>query len=164
MNKLVCGGFLALTLCTAGCNGSATNVAPVSTPKPTAVKAPAHAAVRHAAPVLADNPGQINLLTAAQVVAKIPSFAVVTHGVLSSSRLISFSAFDPEFQSAGDDSTIGPARQIWELTYVFPNGVTMSRGQLAGDAKAIVAYDAATGAYLAGKWTGTIVRRIGGPR
>ncbi len=164
MNKIACGGLLAVSLCTAGCNGSSTNVAPVST-KPTAVKAPAHAAVLHAPPVLADNPGQVNLLTVAQIVAKIPSFAVVTHGVLASSRLISFSNFDPEFQSGlGDDSTIGPARQIWELTYLFPNGVTMSRAQLGTDAKAVVAFDAATGTYLAGKWTGTIVRRLGGPR
>jgi hypothetical protein len=164
MNRMACVGLLALSLGTAGCNGAATNVAPISSAKPTAIKAPSHAAVRHVAPVLADNPGQVNVLSLTQILAKIPSVAIVTHGVLASSRLISFSAFDPEFRGVGDDSTIGPARQIWELTYVFPSGVTMSRAQLGSDAKAIVAYDAATGTYLAGKWTGTVVRRIGGPR
>jgi hypothetical protein len=128
------------------------------------VKAPAHPAARSAAPALPDNPAATGLLTVAQIVAKIPT-GPLSQGTLSGSRLITFGAFDPEFRSGSpSDSTIGHGRQIWELTYVFPNGVTMSRAQLGSDAKAIVAYDAATGAYLASKWTGGLVRRIGGKR
>lgn len=126
--------------------------------------APAHAAIRHLPPVLADNPGQTGLLTVAQIVAKIPAGSPVTKGTLSSSRLITFGQFDPEYLAGRPvDSTIGHGRQIWELTYVFPGGVTMRRAQLGSDAKAVVAYDAATGAYLASKWTGGIIRRLGGP-
>lgn len=126
--------------------------------------APAHAAVRHLSPALADNPGQTGLLTVAQVVAKIPAGSPLTQGTLSSSRLITFGQFDPEYRAGQpSDTTIGHGRQIWELTYVFPGGVTMRRAQLGSDARAIAAYDAATGTYLASKWTGGVIRRLGRP-
>lgn len=165
MHRLLSAAFVALAIGVAACSGSQ-NVAP----NPAAVtrasiKAPAHAPVRHVGPVLPDNPSETALFTLSQIVQQIPATVPLAQGTVTSSRLTKFAVFNPMAQpGVASDSTIGPGRQIWELTYAFPNGVTMRRAQLGTDAKAVVAYDAATGVYLASKWTGTLVRRIGSPR
>jgi hypothetical protein len=165
MQRIASSVSLALAISAAACTGSQ-HVAPPSAPvKAASVKAPAHPAVRHTSPILADNPTETGLLTVSQIVQQIPPTVPLAQGTLTSSRLTVFSAFDPMLQpGVASDSTIGPGRQIWELTYVFPNGVTMRRAQLGTDATAVVAYDAVTGVYLASKWRGTMIRRIGGPR
>ena len=136
-------------------------------PKPPSTIAPTHPAAQHAAPALSDNSSvpATSLLSLTGVLARLTPDAPVSKGVLSGSRLIPFSTFNPEIPIGGRiDGTIASGRQVWELTYAFPAGVTMRVAQLGPDAKAVVAIDAATGTFLAAKWSGTVVTRIGGPR
>jgi len=131
------------------------------------IKAPTHPIAAHVAPSLPDNSATpaSRLLSVAAVIAKIKSNAPILQGVLSGSRLIPFSTFNPESPvGARTDGIIAAGRQVWELTYAFPSGVTMRIGRLGSDAKAIVAIDAATGNFLAAKWTGSVISTVGGKR